>query len=224
MATLPTRAEMEAYVREGARRRAMDPDFWAKVVEGESGWNPRARARTSREDSGGLLQLNTKNGLGVEALRRGINPHDPTQWKQQVDFGLDEGKKSHRPWTVARQLKGERTPGIPINPVARGSSKPAVAPSTAALPNSPLPDVGPPPTPPVDPYKLILDAAKERQDKQEKEQLVQAAAAAAPQPAPPAPAPVAPPPPPVDYAGLLLPRIKRGLLADDYSSGLLGAG
>ena len=105
---MPTRAEMEARARQMAAERGLDPDFWAKVIEGESSWNPAARARTSREDSGGLLQLNTKKGVGVEALRAGINPHDPNQWEQQLAFGFDWAKKhGHRDWTVARKLKGE---------------------------------------------------------------------------------------------------------------------
>ena len=117
----PTREEMEARLRQLAIERRLDPDFWAKVVEGESGWNPGARARTSKEDSGGLLQLNTKGGVGVEALKAGINPHDPEQWEENLRFGLDHAAKhGHRAWTVARQLKGEPTPGIPTNRVAKG--------------------------------------------------------------------------------------------------------
>jgi hypothetical protein len=229
---MATRAEMEAYVREGARRRGLDPDFWAKVVQGESGWNPSARARTSKEDSGGLFQLNTRNGLGVEALRRGIDPHDPNQWQQQSDFALDEARKSHRPWTVARQLKGEATPGIPTNSVARGA-----APATAAPTQQPtaIPTLPEDPARGIlanmpDPWKVMADSRKERQaelDTQQARETV-AAAQASMQQQPPPQAPVNPTPPvpaapPVNYVSLLLPRLRRGLLASD-EGGLLGVG
>ena len=97
--------------------------------------------------------------------------------------------------------------------------------ATAAAPgpNSPLPDVAAPDRGILSAalIKVTADAAKEK-EQQRMAQVAEATAPPPPQPAP-APAPMAPPPMPVDYAGLLLPRIKRGLLADDYSSGLLGA-
>jgi hypothetical protein len=216
---------MEARLRQLAAERGLDPNFWAKVVEGESRWNPAARARTPKEDSGGLLQLNTKNGVGVAALKAGINPHDPTQWEQQLAFGLDHAKKhGHRDWTVARQLKGERTPGIPVNPVARSvAAQPAAKPTATAAeqkpqyPDSPLVHYGPP-TP--DPFQQLANERKEKQAQQAIAQLqAQIADRPPPEPAPP-PQPMLPP---VDYSTLLLPRLRRGLLADQ-SLGLLGAG
>jgi hypothetical protein len=99
----------------------------------------------------------------------------------------------------------------------------------AAPPTSPLPNVGAPDrgiladTP--DPFKAIADAAEKRQAEQ---QAMLAAQQQAQQQAPQA-QPMAPPPPEqpqqqvINYAGLIMPRIRRGLLADDYSSGLLGA-
>src|SRR3954468_20164402 len=108
---MATRAEIEAYIRQAAVARGLDPDFAVKVAQGESRLNPSARLTTAKEDSKGIWQLNTKNGLGVEALKRGIDPGDPNQWQQQTDFALDQAKKSWRPWTVARQLQGEATPG-----------------------------------------------------------------------------------------------------------------
>ena len=204
----PTREEMEAYLRAAAVARGLDPDFWAKVVEGESRWNPAARARTSKEDSGGLLQLNTKNGLGVEALKRGINPHDPEQWQQQIDFGLDEGKKSYKPWTVARQLKGEATPGIPTNPVARGATANTAAPAADTL-TLPRTEVEKLISQTTDPWAdMLAEREKERQAQQ------QAQAPVAPPPQPPAPPVPVPAAPPVDYSALLMPRLRRGLLAE----------
>ena len=144
--------------------------------------------------------------------------------------------------------KAERLLGGGIGPPTMTASAPKVMPAdvagapTAVASAAPTPGaVGTPnavPTLPADPtqgvlaatpdpFKAIADAAEKRQAQQQAAFVASQAAAQPPQiqPAP------APPPDPmqaqqasVDYAGLLLPRIKRGLLADDYSSGLLGAG
>ena len=99
----------------------------------------------------------------------------------------------------------------------------------AANPTSPLPNVAAPDrgvladTP--DPFKAIADAAEKKQAAQQ-QALAASQAAAQPTPIqapPPQPDPMQAQQAAVDYAGLLMPRLKRGLLADDYSSGLLGA-
>ena len=214
---MPTRQEMEARARQMAAERGLDPDFWAKVIAGESGWNPGARARTSREDSGGLLQLNTKRGVGVEALKAGINPHDPAQWEQQLAFGFDWAKKhGHRDWTVARKLKGETVRNSAATQPPRrpdGAPGPRDAPAAPAAPQAGML---------ASIYEPFVKLAAERKEQQAEEQLaaVQALASRpAPEPQPaPAPMPDAPPP---DFAALMFPRIRRGLLGGD-SYGLLG--
>src|SRR3954468_7643117 len=124
---MATRAEIEAYIRQAAVARGLDPDFAVKVAQGESRLNPSARLTTAKEDSKGIWQLNTKNGLGVEALKRGIDPGDPNQWQQQTDFALDQAKKSWRPWTVARNLMaGRQTPA--------GAASGRQAPASATTP------------------------------------------------------------------------------------------
>ena len=65
---------------------------------------------------------------------------------------------------------------------------------------------------PSDPW---ADMLAEREKEQQAQQLAQAVqqAQVAPPPQPPAPEPV-PAAPPVDYSALLMPRLRRGLLAD----------
>src|SRR4051812_40774429 len=117
---MATRQEMEARIRQLAAERGLDPDRWVKIIEGESRWNPAARALTNKEDSRGLFQLNLKGGLGAEAVKRGISLA-PENWEQQGVFALDYAKKhGDHAWTVARQLDGKPTPGIPTNSVVRG--------------------------------------------------------------------------------------------------------
>src|SRR4051812_4608454 len=139
---MATRAEIEAYIRQAAVARGLDPDFAVKVAKGESGLNPSARLNTAREDSKGIWQLNTKNGLGVEALRRGIDPGDPEQWRAQTDFALDQAKQSWRPWTVARNLMaGRETPaGASAASVIPPIRRPDGAPGPVDVPT--LPDGG----------------------------------------------------------------------------------
>ena len=198
------RAEIEAYIRRAAAARGLDPDFAVRVAKGESGLNPKARLNTAKEDSKGVWQLNTKNGLGVEALKRGIDPGNPETWREQTDFALDQAKQSWRPWTVARNLQA-------------GRATPTKAPAPSADPG--LPNVTQLPTtgllgPAPDPFAAALaEREKEQQAQQQLAQAVEQAKVAPPppQPAPPEPVPAAPP---VDYSSLLMPRLRRGLLAD----------
>ena len=72
------------------------------------------------------------------------------------------------------------------------------------------------------PWLKLADERKEQQQQAQIQQL-QARAQAPPEPDPqPVPQPAAPP---MDFAALMFPRIRRGLLSDDnpYSMGLLGA-
>ena len=80
-----------------AIERGLDPDFWAKVIAGESRWNPGARSTNPKEDSGGLLQLNTKRGVGVEALKAGIDPHDPTAMGAAARLRVRLGEEAWAP-------------------------------------------------------------------------------------------------------------------------------
>lgn len=125
-----------------------------------------------------------------------------------------------KPWEATKHLVGQEARyGSPARPTAQPAATAAAPGPTSPLPSVNVPDRGILAAA-ID--KIATDTAKER----ETQRMAQVAEATAPQAPPqqPAPAPLAPPSAPVDYAGLLLPRIKRGLLADDYSSGLLGAG
>jgi len=141
------------------------------------------------------------------------------RWRRRPDAHAAIGSHSIDRCECARAFRG-----------AGSAAQTAAATPGAAqpLPNSPLPNVGAPDrgiladTP--DPFKAITDAIEKQQAEQKAAQLAAQLAAQQAQPPPQAPAPAPlPPPPQVDYAGLIMPRIKRGLLADDYSSGLLGA-
>jgi hypothetical protein len=233
-------------IRQEARRifaaRGIDPNVAERVIKQESGFNPAARNINPKERSYGLAQLNEQGGLGAVALKKGIDPKDPNQWRRHLEFMADTVKQDGwRQWYGARDVGIGRWQGVkegaggvapsaasntPMPP--RRPSEVATTTAAAPLPNSPLLDVGAPDrgvlSPTVDPFKIIADTVEKQQAEQKAAQLAAQLAAQQAQPPPQAPAPAPlPPPPQVDYAGLIMPRIKRGLLADDYSSGLLGA-
>ena len=81
-------------------------------AEGLRAWsaqNPNAGSYIDRTAgvpwSFGDFQLNTRNGMGVDALKAGIDPRDPKQWQAADRFALDQMKSGGlSPW------KGDPTP------------------------------------------------------------------------------------------------------------------
>jgi hypothetical protein len=213
-----TRAEIEAYIRQAAAARGLDPDFAVRVSTGESGLNPAAQNLKGRDRSYGLWQLNMLGGLGVEAAKRGIDARNPEQWRQQTDFALDQAKKSWQPWTVARNLMKDPSAVVPPRR-PDGAPGPRDAPSVPVLPTNVdkgiLASI-------YEPFKKLAAEQKEQRVEQqlaEAQALIANPPQAAPQPMM-QPAPAAPPP---DFSALMFPRIRRGLLSSsqDYG-GLLG--
>ena len=126
-------------------------------------------------------------------------PGTPPWFQQVAQQHLKGGGGA--PQSVAQQAAAQQTP-------------------VTEYPNSPKIDAG------VlafeNPWAKLADERKEQQQQAQIQQLQQQVSAP-PEPAPqPVPQPAAPP---VDFAALMFPRIRRGLLSDDseYGMGLLGA-
>lgn len=91
--------EIETYIRQAALARGIDPDTAVRVAMSEGGLSNPVRQSDvvkngRREQSFGPFQmLMDKGGLGDQALRHGIDPRDPNQWKQTVDFALDHAAR-----------------------------------------------------------------------------------------------------------------------------------
>ena len=91
---------IEAYIRQAAIARGIDPDIAVRVAMSEGGLTnpvrksevPTGGGRT--EESYGPFQLYMGGGLGNRALAAGIDPRDPNQWQAGVDFALDEAKRA----------------------------------------------------------------------------------------------------------------------------------
>jgi len=99
----------EAFIRNYAQQRGLDPDFITRLAaaEGLNAWsaaNPNAGNNPAlsggRSISYGDFQLNTSNGLGVTARQHGIDPTNPNQWQQADKFAIDYIAQTRdlRPW------------------------------------------------------------------------------------------------------------------------------
>jgi len=105
--------EVASYLRQAAEARGIDPTIAFRVVNQESSFNPGAKNINAREESWGPLQLNARGGLGAVALKKGINIRDPSTWRQQIDFALDNAKQDGwRQWYGARDVGISRWQGI----------------------------------------------------------------------------------------------------------------
>ena len=133
-----SKAEVAEYVRQAAIARGIDPNVALRVVNQESGFNRLATNLTSKEQSYGVMQLNTMGGLGVDAMKAGIDVRDPSTWQRQVDFGFDTIKRDGwRQWYGARDIGVSRWEGIgqgvPAAPAAAAPAAPAAPAAVAPL-------------------------------------------------------------------------------------------
>lgn len=111
----PTSREQESYIRAAAIKRGIDPNIAVDVARSE-GLN---RYVGDQGTSFGPFQLHYKNnipglsnsGLGDEFTKRtGKHASDPSTWQHQVDFALDEAKKSG--WGAWHGWKGLPSAGL----------------------------------------------------------------------------------------------------------------
>jgi len=110
---LPSVQEMEAYIRQAAQARGIDPDIAVRVARSEGlapdTWQSNVTLKYGREQSYGPFQLHVapagyKPGMGNDFVKAtGLNPADPSTWKQGVDFALDNAAKGGwGPWFGAK--------------------------------------------------------------------------------------------------------------------------
>jgi hypothetical protein len=97
------------FIRDYAQKIGLNPDLALGIAgaEGLNAWsakNPNAGSYVDRASgqpfSFGDFQLNTRNGMGVDARRAGIDPSDPNQWQAADRFALDRMKAGGvGPWS-----------------------------------------------------------------------------------------------------------------------------
>lgn len=103
-------SEIADYIRQSATARGIDPETALRVAKSEGGFsNPVQQSNYVkdgvRETSYGPFQLRIGGGLGDAALKAGIDPRDPNQWKKGVDFALDQAATGGwSPWYGAAKV------------------------------------------------------------------------------------------------------------------------
>lgn len=127
---LPDVPSMEAYIRQSAGQRGIDPDVAVRVARSEGlqrgTWQSNVTRKGVREPSYGPYQLlvggkgtGFPEGVGNRFIdATGLDPADPANWQQSIDFALDTaGKQGWGPWY------GSKAVGIsPFQGIARPGS------------------------------------------------------------------------------------------------------
>lgn len=126
----------EAYIRQSAQARGIDPDVAVRVARSEglapNTWQSNYVKNGKRETSYGPFQLLVGGGLGDKFQKiYGKSPEDPSTVQQQIDFALDEAAQGGwSPWYGAAKVGvGART-GLD-QARALGYQAPAPAPTSA---------------------------------------------------------------------------------------------
>lgn len=111
--TYPSRDEMVQYIRQVAVANGIDPDIAVRVAASEGlnadprdGWQSNVMQNGRRERSYGPYQLYVGGGLGNEFIdETGLDPSDPSTWREQVDFALGEARTTGwSPWYGAARV------------------------------------------------------------------------------------------------------------------------
>ena len=144
------------FIMDYAKSIGLDPNVALGVAnaEGLKAWsakNPNAGSSVDVGPDGkpfsyGDFQLNVRNGMGNQAIAKGIDPRDGTQWQAADRFALDQMKAGGLdPWkgdAYVKAMRSGQAPG-PIDPsiIARGGTSPAI-PDTPGTSISSIPGVG----------------------------------------------------------------------------------
>lgn len=137
--------EIADYIRSSAAARGIDPDVALRVAISEGGLKDPIRQSDVvkngvREESYGPFQLYFGGGLGNKALDAGIDARDPNQWKQGIDFALDQAATGGwGPWYGAARVGIGNRDGLgnarAIGYSAKSSPAPVVAADQVSAPS-----------------------------------------------------------------------------------------
>lgn len=144
-------AAQEAYIRQAAQQRGINPDYAVKVARSEGlapgVWQSRVKKGDQYEPSYGPFQMlvgdgkTFPKGMGNDFMEKtGLDPRDPKNVNQMIDFALDTAKRDGwRQWYGAKAVGVNRWDGINQNQVA--SLDPSIpAGTTDKVPVVPVPD------------------------------------------------------------------------------------
>ena len=139
-------AATEAYIRESAKNRGIDPDIAVRVARSEGlapgVWQSRVKKNGMYEPSFGPFQMlvgdgkNFPKGLGNDFMEKtGLDPRDPKNVNAMIDFALETAKRDGwRQWHGAKNTGIQRWAGINANQVAslNDTTSAAKTPATAS--------------------------------------------------------------------------------------------
>ncbi len=122
---MPSVGEMSRYIVESAKARGIDPRTALRVARaeglGEGIWQSNVTKNGAREPSFGPFQMlvgggdsGFPEGLGNAFQKQtGLDPSDPKNWRQSVDFALDTaGKSGWGQWYGAKAAGIDNMQGI----------------------------------------------------------------------------------------------------------------
>ena len=99
---VPTKDEISSYIATKAKEMGIDPSVAVAVANSEGlnanpneAWQSGVVKNGQREPSYGPFQLYMGGELGNSFLKQtGLDPRDPTTWKNQVDYALGHAKQN----------------------------------------------------------------------------------------------------------------------------------
>lgn len=167
-------AQTEAYIRQAAEKRGINPDYAVKVARSEGlspgVWQSRVKKGDMFEPSYGPFQMlvgdgkTFPKGMGNDFQERtGLDPRDPKNVNQMIDFALDTAKRDGwRQWYGAKKVGVNRWDGINANEVA---SLDAAVPAPANQPVDvvPVPEGFQQPDPLAKPTVKVAQALQKKQ-------------------------------------------------------------
>jgi D-alanyl-D-alanine carboxypeptidase len=138
------------FIQDYAKSIGLDPNTALGVAnaEGLKAWsakNPNAGSTVDIGPDGkpfsfGDFQLNVRNGMGNQAIAKGIDPRDPNQWQSADRFAMDQMKAGGlNPWkgdAYVQALQSGQTPPVVQAPPATPGT-PGTPPTAGVLPGFP---------------------------------------------------------------------------------------
>lgn len=142
---------IEDYIKEAAKLRGIDPNIAVRVAKSEGlapgVWQSNVTKNGVREPSFGPFQLLVGGegtgfpaGMGNDFIKQtGLDPRDPSTVYKQVDFALDNARKTGwSPWYGAAKVGINKWDGIGNSPGLTLTSN-SVPPPTDMAPGTPAP-------------------------------------------------------------------------------------
>ena len=130
---MPANPAIEAYIRDAAVRRGIDPETAVRVARAEAlnvfdpnrpdlGGDDGSSFGVYQLHYAGLSRKMPNAGLGDEFTKAtGLDARDPSTWKQQVDFSLDHAKRhGWGAWMGAKNTGIADWQGIKYDPSTYG--------------------------------------------------------------------------------------------------------